>query len=101
MNWSDFIGPAAGAIVGAVGAYFALDKRQAVSEARLTEKISALEKASERAITDVKAEHMRSADSQGKRVGDVETLVGGLIKFQARYEGAEHERDMSGVVRNR
>lgn len=100
MNFADLIVPAASTAIGAAVSYFALDKRQAVSEARLTERIAALEKASDKANADIKAEHIRSAAEQGKRLGTGEDRLKVLEKFQAKLEGAEErERDLSGVVR--
>jgi hypothetical protein len=99
MNWSLLIGFAAIGIT-VVGAAFAVVLRQAVSEVRLSEQIKALEKSSDKAFADMKAEHMRSATEQGTRLGTGEDRLKVLEKFQAKLEGAEErERDLSGVVR--
>lgn len=95
MNLSDFIGPAAAGFLGFVGGYVALDKRQAVSEARMDERLKAIEKTH----SELKAEHMRSAADQGARLGELKDEVGTLKDFKARMEGREAERDLSGVVR--
>ena len=101
MNWSDLIVPAVGTAIGAAGAYFALDKRQAVAEAVLTTKLDAMTSS----ITALKAEHTRSASDQGSRLEALRDDVGTLMDFKSRTEGAtEKEREMdnrSGVVRNR
>ena len=102
MNWSDLIVPAVGTAIGAAGAYFALDKRQAVSEARLSVQLDALKEATGTALVDIKTEHMRSAAGQGTRLEKLGKDVETLMDFKARTEGAaEKERDLSGVVRNR
>lgn len=88
MTWSDFIVPAAGAICGAAASYFALDKRQAVSEARLTGRLDAVDKT----LTEIKAEHTRSAADQGTRIGDSETLIDGLVKWRAEQKAIAEER---------
>lgn len=57
-------------------------------------------KAMRAALDDVKKDMKESAKDQGKRIGDIETDVDALVKWQSRVEGAEEkERDMSGVVR--
>lgn len=95
MNLSDFIGPAAAGFLGFVGGYVALDKRQAVAEARMDERM----KATEKTLTEMKAEHMRSAADQGTRLEELRDDVGTLEDFKARVEGAQqNQRDMSGVV---
>lgn len=54
----------------------------------------------QRRITEVRDEMRTSAKDQGTRIGEVETNVGGLLKWQAEIKGAEQrERDLSGVVR--
>lgn len=88
---------AAAVIVTVVGAAFGVVLKQAVSEARLTEKLAGIVAT----LAEMKAEHMRSATSQGDRIGIVEDDVGTLKDFKARAEERrQHERDMSGVVRN-
>jgi predicted exporter len=91
MNLADFIVPALGAVSGAAVAYFSLDKRQAVSEAKLTAKLEAMEKA----LAEQKAEHMRSAASQGTRIEALIDDVGTLKDFRARTEGREQQRELS------
>lgn len=49
-------------------------------------------------IDDVKKDMKESAKDQGIRIGNAESQILALEKFQARYEGAEKQRDMSGVV---
>lgn len=98
MTASDLIVPAVSTIIGAAVSYFALDKRQAVSEAVLTTQLAAVEKT----LAEMKSEHLRSATEQGFRLGELKDDVGTLKDFKARVEGAQqHERDFSGVVRNR
>lgn len=91
MTIADFIVPALGAVSGAAVAYFALDKRQAVSEAVLTAKLEAIQAA----LDEQKAEHMRSAASQGVRIEKLIDEVGTLKDFRARVEGREQQRELS------
>lgn len=56
-------------------------------------------KATDKAIADLKHDMKESAKDQGGRIGELETKVDNLEKFEARVEGAERERDLSGVVR--
>lgn len=99
MNWG-LLAAFAGIIVTVVGGGFAVVLRQAVAEARLTSQLEALKEVVKTALADIKAEHIRSATSQGDRIGVVETQVDGVMKWQAKMEGAaERERDLSGVVR--
>jgi hypothetical protein len=49
---------------------------------------------------ELKDEHQRSADSQGKRIGDVEDKVGTLLDWRAEMKGATRERhriDTKGI----
>ena len=89
MNLADAIVPGVSLIVGAAVSYFALDKRQAVSEAV---KLDGLKED----IAEVKAEHLRSAADQGTRIGsnytELKNAVGTLFDFKARFEGAAKER---------
>lgn len=57
-----------------------------------------LEKAIEKAISELKAEHIRSAEGQGKRIGDLETHVDALQKWRYREDGRRRERaDTKGI----
>lgn len=52
------------------------------------------------AIKEIRAEHDRSAASQGDRIGAAEKEVGTLMDFKARTEARiDAERDFSGRVR--
>ena len=53
------------------------------------------------AISDVKAELLRSATSQGERLGELKDLVGTLFDFKNRTEAVQQERnrrDTQGIV---
>ncbi len=64
------------------------------------DRLDKMEAAMGKAIDSVKADAKESAKDQGKRIGDIETDLGGLLKWQAKVEGGdERERDLSGVVR--
>lgn len=52
-----------------------------------------LQAALEREVARLEAEHQRSSGAQGGRIGELETSVGGLIRWQQRTEGAELERE--------
>lgn len=100
MNFTFNLGELLG-VVGLVVTAIGIARAQAATAARLGAQLEALKEATGHALTDIKAEHIRSAADQGTRLGSLRDDVGTLMDFKARTEGAaDKERDLSGVVRN-